>query len=60
MQTLLGELDEAVLEKKTFETDRTEFTVCYATEWFYEGQFVRRDVHAEVLKYPPIDGAAHI
>lgn len=54
METLFGELDEAALTKNELITGSDEWNTCYATEWFYNGELARRDVHVVVHKLPEV------
>ncbi len=54
--TLLGDLDDSVLETTTTTDDRPTETVV-ATEYHYQGQLVRRDVHVTLKQGVTIDSA---
>lgn len=52
MHTMIGEIDEARLTKKQFDTGSDEWSTCKATEWYLGDEMVRRDVDVTVHKLP--------
>ena len=54
--TKLGLLPRKDLQVK-FEFSETDNSLCVATEWYYNGELVRRDAWANVLNAGSIGGA---
>lgn len=60
MHTTIGEIDESLLTKKEFNTGSNEWNTCTATEWYFNGEMVRRDVLVDVHKLPEISHTVEI